>query len=332
MGHLYNGDELAKFTLYIDSTIEENSFSAKKYRKGIYKEEDNDENDTYFDYLQRIKEDLSDKIKYYNKTFEFNFEHKKKKNAQYRLTRFELLVLIFFLIYPSGNQTLISKIKNKKQYFLSEILSFYNELSTFLNDNRFQKSGSWYDYERKIIGTEPEPLLQTEITLKIKKMQNVTILKYLKEKIRERAIQAIDDGLEELIPTEVISKIPLISEIEFCEWDEKMGNGTLTLDDAEEVFSKAEIKHLNTEDLNIENLKEESFIHSGHFDKQTFDFAISSLNAFYYGNYGDENRSIYNKILTLFEYLDAEIDEYDLAAVKEINYDSLIKEMLTKYE
>ena len=124
----------------------------------------------------------------------------------------------------------------------------------------------------------------------------------------------------------------MISELELCEWEDKTGDGTLAIDDAEKIYSKEELEKLNPEDLENKNLKVDSFIHSGHFDEETYDFAVSSLNEFYYGIYGDKDKSMYKKICTIFEYLNAEIIEYDLAAVSTIDYDNLIKEMLTKSE
>lgn len=330
MAHLYNGDEIAKIALFIDNTLEDNSFSICKYKGRIYRVEENDAKDSYSSNVQKVKEDLSEKIKGLKNTFEMDFIYGKSTKG-YQLLWFEAHILIFLLLYPSHNQTLISKIKNHKKYSFKEILLFYDELSDFLEDDRFKENGEWFDFEAKIIEDIPK-LPKEEIDLKIKKMQNVTILKYLKEKIREKAIQAIDDGLEELIPEDVISKIPLISQLELCEWEEKLSDNTITVDDVDKIYSKDEIEPLTKEDFGNKNLKIDSFIHSGHFNGQTYDFAISSLYEFYNGSYDGENNSMYNKILTIFEYLASEIVEFDLAAVSITDYDILIKEMLKKSE
>lgn len=330
----YSGIEVAKITLFVNNTIETDSFWVDKYIGQVFRPEDDDGTiyNSYSKSCDKVEQDLSKKFSNLAETFEFNYSNEQNTNKPHQFTWLEAHILIFLLLYPSGNQTLISRIKTNKRYFFSEIISFYNQLLNFLEDDRFKENGEWYEFEKRIIGISPVLASRDEINLKIKKMQNVSILKFLKNEIREKAIQAIDESLEKLIPSEVISKIPLISELELCEWEEKTVDGTLAIDDAEKIYSKEELEKLNPEDLESKNLKVDSFIHSGQFKGNTFDFAISSLNEFYYGIYGDKNKSIYKKICTIFEYLDIDIVTYDLAAVDEIDYDSLIKEMLIKSE
>ena len=156
--HLYNCDEIAQIALYIGSTLEDNSIFSDKYKNRPCRPEDNDANDSYYVSLQKVREDLSEKLKGLNGSIEMDFIYGKSKNS-YRLTWFEAHALIFLLLYPSHKGTLISKIKNDKMITYQELDSLFDNLNDFLNDERFYKGGIWFQEECRIINEEPIAIL-----------------------------------------------------------------------------------------------------------------------------------------------------------------------------
>lgn len=250
----------------------------------------NDNMDRYYSNVQKVKEDLSEKIKGLNDTFEMDFIYGKPAKA-YQLSWFEAHTLIFLLLYPSHKNTLISKIKNHKEYTYNEIMSFYDDLSKFLNDERFLKGGIWYEEECKIVNNELNIFPKKyEINLKIKKMQNNTLLKFYKDKIKNTSMIALEEGLNLLIPENEISKIPLISQLEFFK------------EDSEIIYKEKNLPDLNCDmdeysaedDYEIDN-----FIHYGTLKGEDYRFAFMILSKF--------EKEIKDNIIFLFENLFVDI-------------------------
>lgn len=309
MEHLYNGDEIAKIALFIDNTLENNSFSIGKYKGRIYIAEENDDKDRYYSNVQKVKEDLSEKIKGLKDTFEMDFIYGKSAKG-YQLSWFEAHVLIFLLLYPSHKNTLISKIKNHKEYTYNEIISFYDDLSGFLNDKRFLKGGIWYEEECKIVNNELKILPEKyEINLKIKKMQNNTLLKFYKDKIKNTSMAALEEGLNLLIPENEISKIPLISQLEFVKEDSEIiykENNLPDLNFVEDEYSAEDDYELN------------NFIHSGKFKGEDYQLAFMLLSKF--------EKEIKDNIISLFENLFVDIIPREFA-IPFISFDELKDEI-----
>lgn len=290
MEHFYNGNEIAKIALFIDNTLEDNSFSDRKYKREIYRVEMNDAEDSYYSNVQRVKEDLSEKINGLKNTFEMDFIYGKSAKG-YQLSWFEAHVLIFLLLYPSRKNTLISKIKNHKEYTYNEIMLFYDDLSVFLNDERFLKGGIWYGEECKIINDEihffPE---KYEINLKIKKMKNNTLLKFYKDKIKNTSMAALEEGLNLLIPENEISKISLISQLEFFKGDSEI------------IYKENDLSDFNfvTDEYSAEDDYEiDDFIHSGILKGEDYRCAFMILSKF--------EKEIKDNIISLFENLFVDI-------------------------
>lgn len=279
MKHLYTTTEVAQLIIYIENNSEKLSFSKGTYEgKKLIKLDIDEVQNKISKFLDRYQ---------YVFNFDFLFDEKSKNYKPRKFTPIEAHFLAFFMIYPSGNYSFISKAKNKKEVTSDELFTFYNELRKFLKDERFHENGAWYNFEKEMLKQLPEHeklikyldegyALETTdefIDSHLRQAFNFTYLKYLKEEIERKAICAVKTGLEELIPKEIFSTNPFITSPD------------LYLEDKE-----------NFTDEELEQSFDFGFyINSGYFKGNDFEWTTEILQKF--------NNEITDTILYLFKHL-----------------------------
>lgn len=217
MKHLYTTTEIAQLIIFIENNSGKLSFSQETYKGRSLDKKD----------IEEVQNELSKKMEKYKHAFEFDFYiNEKSKNYIPRKFRpIEAHSLVFFMLYPSNNYSFLSRAKSNKDITSDELFKFYNELRTFLKDERFKENGAWYNFEKEMLKQLPqnavlEKCLDLVFALEtsdeyidscLRQAFNFTLIKYLKEEIERKSVLAIKTGLEELIPNSEFSLKPFIT-------------------------------------------------------------------------------------------------------------------------
>lgn len=238
MKFILNQTNISKLAIHIDNELSDDSFSTHKYNN--MSEDDVDD-------IKKANEDLSRSINEYKQFFELDFvfinQHSTQNTFDSKLyTRIEARILVFLMLYPKNNGSLISKMKCNKEIEIQEIHSLINSFENFLKDERFLQGKDWYLYENEILSENEEITPEQHFdkykeifvdgTFEFEKervrilienndkyfeyveslvehLQDYYLINYYKNEIKINAKNAIDIVINELLP-DSFESIPLL--------------------------------------------------------------------------------------------------------------------------